>query len=220
MTEKKSYGAMSKRASSNLLLGAKMSWLSQEELKKFKKVGRDVKISTDCKIIGHENIEIGDNVRIDMGTIVLAAKGFLKLGSHIHIACNNLFLCGGGITLEDHTTVSFGSKFISASDNFDGNWLIGPNIDPEMTDIKKAPIIMRRLSQVTTDCVLLPGVTMKDGAVLGAKSLAVPFQIFESFSTYFGVPAKFVRYRTQRCVAMSYEWEKKYYAIPQDEPQG
>lgn len=197
-----------------------MSWMSQEELQRFKKVGKDVLISRDCRIIGHHNIEIGDNVRIDMGTTILAHRGFLKLGSHIHIACNNLFLCGGGITLEDHTTVSFGSKFISASDNFDGNWLIGPTIDEDFTDVQKAPIVVRRLAQVTTDCLLLPGVVMNDGAVLGAKSLAVPHQIMESFSTYFGVPASFVRKRHQRCVALSYEWERIYNGIPQDEPQG
>lgn len=187
-----------------------MGWLNQEELKAFKKVGKKVLISRHATIYGKENIEIGDNVRIDAGNIILASKGFLKLGSHIHIACGSVFLCGGGITIGDHCTVSFHSKFISASDNFDGYALIGPNIYEKYTDVFKAPITMEYLSQVTTGCLLLPGSTLRVGAVLGAQSQLRPNQEIKTFKIAFGVPAVEKIERKRDCFLLAEQFEEEW----------
>ena len=69
------------------------AFFSQEELIEigFRKVGRGSRIHKSCIVVGVENISIGDNVRIDGFTSIIASgKGFLNLGSHIHIALNLL----------------------------------------------------------------------------------------------------------------------------------
>lgn len=187
-----------------------MSWMDSEELSMFKKVGKNVFISKEAIIYGRENIEIGDNVRIDAANIILASKGFLKLGNHIHIACRSVFLCGGGIEIGNHCTVSFDSKLISASDNFDGTALIGPNIPHVYTNVIKSPIVLERLSHVTTGCLLLPGTRLKEGAVLGAMSQTRPGQTIEPFKIAFGVPAKEHADRKKDCLLLARQLELEW----------
>ena len=183
---------------------------------KFKSIGRGCKISPDALIIGYENIEIGDNVRIDAGVIILASKGYLKLGSHIHLACGSYFLCGGGIEIQDHCTVSFGSRFVSASDCFDGSALIGPNIPEKYTKVSKKPILMQRLSHVTTGCILLPGSILMEGAVLGASSQLRNDQTIPPFSIAFGIPAYPKIKRGRECVQLALEFEREWNAVPKE----
>jgi len=53
----------------------------------FKSIGRNVLIAKNCQIIGLENISIGNNVRIDgYSTLIAAGKGYINLGSFIHIS--------------------------------------------------------------------------------------------------------------------------------------
>jgi galactoside O-acetyltransferase len=185
-------------------------WLTESELLKFKKCGRDVKISRQAVIFGHDNIEIGDNVRIDALTTILATKGYLKLGNHIHIACRVLLSCGGGIELEDHTTISFDSRLISASDDFCGDYLIGPHIDPQYTHVIAEPILVKRLAQITTGCLVLPGAVLEKGAVLGAFSMLRPRQVLPAFQIAFGSPCQVKLDRTRKCEDLAEFFELEY----------
>ena len=65
-----------------------VGFFTEHELKKFgfKNLGKNISIAKNCTIIGLGNISIGDNVRIDgYTTIVASGNGFLNLGSFIHI---------------------------------------------------------------------------------------------------------------------------------------
>ena len=42
----------------------------------FKKIGKNVKISKSCLIIGIKNISLGSNIRIDAFTSIIADKGY------------------------------------------------------------------------------------------------------------------------------------------------
>lgn len=183
-------------------------WLDEKELKRFKKVGRKVLISKQATIFGPENVEIGDNVRIDAGVIVLASKGYLKLGSHIHIALQVVLAAGGGITLRDHTSISFGSKLISSSDDFSGEHLAGPSYYEDLRKITNSPIVMHPFSQVGAACVVLPGVEMFEGSVLGSNSLARHNLVV--WSVYGGSPCKFLKNRSKEMKATAKIFERRY----------
>ena len=60
----------------------KSFFLSQRNLKrKFNKIGKSCKISNKASFIGERNIIIGDNVRIDDYTILVAFDGKIIIGS-------------------------------------------------------------------------------------------------------------------------------------------
>ena len=52
----------------------------------FARVGENSVIARNCTIIGLENITIGDNVRIDGFTSLIAPNGRIRIGSYVHIA--------------------------------------------------------------------------------------------------------------------------------------
>ena len=69
------------------------SYFTEKELGMLKlaRIGRNVLISRKASIYGSENIEIGENVRIDDFCIL---SGKIKLGNNVHIA-SGTYLWGG-----------------------------------------------------------------------------------------------------------------------------
>lgn len=89
-----------------------MSYLNLNQLKKkkFKKIGKNVKISSKASFYDCGEIEIGDNSRIDDYCLV---SGRVFIGKNCHIAafCN---LAGGekGIFIDDFAGVAMIVKFL------------------------------------------------------------------------------------------------------------
>ena len=174
-----------------------MSWLNKEELKKFKSVGENVLISKDALIFGHENIEIGSNIRIDAMNLILASKGYLKIGSWVHLAAGSKYLCGGGIVIQDFAQVAFNCVLLSASDDFSGRHLIGPTVVAAFTDVTIAAIVMGEASVLGVGSILSPGTTLFRGAALGANSFTMKNQKLDENTIYAGSPAKPIKVRSK-----------------------
>lgn len=175
-----------------------MSWLTKEEMQNFKSVGKFVNVSKDAIIIGKSNIELGDYVRIDAQCLILAARGFLKVGRYVHLAAGSKFLCSGGITIEDFAQVAFSCNILSASDDFSGDHLIGPCVEPEDTKVTKSPVMIMRNCVIGVGCTIMPGTTMNVGAALGAMSMTKLGQELRPNDIYFGIPARMIRSRSIR----------------------
>lgn len=182
-----------------------MAWLTEKQLQSFKRVGRGVKISDQALIYGAYNIEVGDNVRIDAHTIILVSNGFLKIGSHVHIAVQCLLSCGGGVSLGDFVSVSMGSKIISASDSASGEWLVGPNHPPHLIKVRKEPIILDHYSWLGTNAVMLPGSKASQGSMLGVNGVVSFGQVLAPWAISLGNPAVFWKSRSQEMVMKSHE---------------
>lgn len=187
-----------------------MDFLTHEELNAlpFKSVGKNVLISRNVFILGHENIVIGNNVRIDYGCKILAATGQFKLGSHIHLACDSRFYCAGGITLEDFTNVAANCTFLSSSDDFSGDSLIGPMVPSEHRYVYKSRIILEPHAVVGVGCVLSPGTTMLEGSALGTMSFTKKDQLIAANSIWAGQPAKFIKERSVQNRRRAYDLER------------
>lgn len=186
----------------------------------FKKIGRDCVIDPRAIIFGEENIELGDNVRIDAGVKILASKGFLKIGSHVHIACGSTLLCGGGIKIDDHCGISFDCKLISVSENFNGRRLLNPNIPLKYRDPYASTIYMEKFSMIATGSLVLPGCVLKEGSVLGAMSLLRANTYIPEWTTALGNPVERFFDRHRKVPELASEFEKEYNELPKDEPQG
>lgn len=173
-----------------------VGYYREDELQQFgfKRVGKNVSIARNCTIIGLENIAIGDNVRIDgYTTIVASGEGFLNLGSFIHIGGYSLLSAGAGITLNDFSGLSQGVKIYSKTDDYSGQHLTNPTVDPKYTGVTAGEVVLGRHAIIGSGTVILPDVTVGEGASVGALSLVI--RDLPEWGVYFGAPAKKIKDR-------------------------
>lgn len=169
---------------------------NSEELRKFgfKKVGYNVIISKNCEIIGLEKIEIGDNVRVDAYTTLLATgKGYIKIGSYVHIAGYCYFGGGAGIVMRDFSATSQGTKIYSKSDDYSGKYMTNPTVPHEYTGVIEGEIIIGKHVVVGGGTVIFPGCVLDDGCSVGALTLVN--KSLQSWFIYAGCPAKKIKER-------------------------
>ena len=179
------------------------SFYSREELEQigFQSLGENVLISKKASIYGSNNISIGNNVRIDDFCIL---SGKINIGNYIHIAAGAMLFAGDqGIKLEDYTTISSRSAIYAITDDYSGDYMIGPMLPDELRNVIKGPVIMEKYSAIATGCTVLPNVTIGEGAAIGAMSLVN--KNVESFTINIGIPAKEIKKRSKRVI----ELEKK-----------
>jgi len=155
-----------------------------------KSFGKNVLISRKCSIYSPEKISIGDNVRIDDFCIL---SGEITLGSHIHIAAYCALYGAFGIEIEDYTGISVRCTVLSASDDFSGNYLAGPTMPKDTTNVTGGRVTFKKYSIVGVGCVIFPNVTIKEGAVAGAMSLIN--KSLDEWGIYAGIPAKKIKDR-------------------------
>jgi len=187
-------------------------YYNETELKQFgfASVGKNVRIARNTTIIGLKNISIGNNVRIDDYCIITAAQGFLKLGNNVHIGGNSQLTCAGGITIKNFSGCSSGVRMFSQSDDYTGRWLAGAATFPPGTDIERyskqhfGPITLEKFVIIGANSVVLPNVTLGEGAAVGALSLVT--KSLDPWGVYFGSPAKKIKNRSQRCVEIEQQY--------------
>jgi acetyltransferase-like isoleucine patch superfamily enzyme len=165
----------------------------------FKSVGENILISKFARFYGAENIEIGNHVRIDDFCIL---SGNIKLANYIHISAYSALYGKFGIEMEDYTGLSPRCTIFSASDDFSGNFLIGPMINSKYTNVTGGKIIIKKFGQLGSNCVVLPNIIIGEGAVVGAMSLVT--NTLESWKIYAGIPAKYLRERSKKLLQFNY----------------
>jgi len=164
--------------------------ISELESVKFKALGENVYISRFARFYNTGNIEIGNNVRIDDFCIL---SGEIKLGNNIHISAYSALYGRFGIEMEDNTGLSPRCTLFSASDDFSGNYLIGPQFNSRLTNVSGGKILIRKYSQLGSNCIVFPGVTINEGVAVGAMSLVL--KDLEAWKIYKGIPAKYLKDR-------------------------
>ena len=175
------------------------SFYNTEELAKigFKSFGEQVLISRKASFYGVSRISIGNNVRIDDFCFISAGSGGIQLGNYIHIGAY-ASLTGGDakITLEDFSGISSRVSIYSSNDDYSGEFMSNPTIPNEFKGVTHAEVLLCRHSIVGSGSIILPGVTLNEGAAVGALSLVN--KDCEAFYIYKGNPAKKIVKRSQR----------------------
>ncbi len=137
----------------------------------FAALGDGVRIDRTARFYGAERISIGSNVRIDAYSVLPAGAGGISIGNHVHIAVY-VFLTGAQrIELHDFSGLSGRVSIYSSNDDYLGDALTGPTIPDELRKVFSAPVIVGRHVVVGAGSVILPGVTLSEGACVGALSL-------------------------------------------------
>jgi galactoside O-acetyltransferase len=158
-----------------------------------KRVGHNVKISKVATVIGLEDIEIGNNVRIDDFTIIIASGGWVNIGSFVHIAAHCVISGSNGITLEDFSGLSHGVKIYSASDDYTGVSMTNPLVPEKYKKTIKGAVNIGRHAIVGSGSVVLPNTEINEGCSIGALSLVKGR--LQSWSVYSGCPVKRLKSR-------------------------
>jgi galactoside O-acetyltransferase len=154
----------------------------------FARVGENSAVARNCTIIGLENIVIGDNVRIDGFTSIIAPKGRVKIGSWVHIATGCALGARAGIEIGDFSSLSQGVRLFSAIDDYSGRAMTSATLPPEVQRIHAAPITLGKYVALGSGTLVLPGVEIGEGAAVGALSLVN--QPLKPWTIYGGNPAK------------------------------
>ena len=83
------------------------------------------------------------------------------------------------------TVLAHGVKLYSGSDAYDGSCLTHPMVDKQLRNLKIGRINIGKHVIIGANSVVLPGVTIGDGAAVGAQSLVKSnlegWQIFAEF---------------------------------------
>lgn len=181
-----------------------MAYLTPSELNNmgFKSLGKNVKISDKASIYNANEIEIGDNSRIDDFCII---SGNIKIGSYCHITPMCL-LAGGekGIDLNDFCTLAYGVKIFSQSDDYSGETMVNSLIFKKFKNEKKEKVTLERQVIVGAGSMIMPGVTVAEGCSIGAMTLVN--KSTKPWGIYLGIPAKKVKNRKQNLL----ELEKQF----------
>ncbi|WP_150464498.1 acyltransferase [Francisella sp. XLW-1] len=159
----------------------------------FKSLGKNVKISDKASIYNHEQIEIGDNSRIDDFCVV---SGNIKIGRNVHITPKCL-VAGGteGIVFEDFTTIAYGVMVFTQSDDYSGDMMTNSTVPMKYKNEYKKAIIIKKHTIVGAGSTIMPGVILAEGTSVGAMSLIL--KDTKPWCIYAGSPAKIIKQRSK-----------------------
>lgn len=158
--------------------------------------GEDVFISRKSSLYSPQNIFAGSHVRIDDFTVITAGNGRIEIGNYVHIACFCVLYGASGIVLGDFTGLSARSTLYSESDDFSGESLCFPFFPKEYkAGYLRGRITLEKHAIIGASSTVLPGVTLFEGAAVGAHSLVI--KPCERWTIYAGVPARAIRARSR-----------------------
>ena len=159
----------------------------------FAAVGENVQLSDKASIYGIDKISLGSNVRIDDFVVIAAGMGGISIGRNVHIAVGSSLIGAGKITLSDFSGISSRVLIYSSSDDYSGASLTNPTVPEIYKNVTHAPVFIGRHVIIGSGSVILPGVSIEEGAAIGALSLVT--KNCESFGIYTGNPAKRIKAR-------------------------
>jgi acetyltransferase-like isoleucine patch superfamily enzyme len=170
----------------------------------FRCLGRNVKIKRSAGLFFTENISVGDNSRIDDFTIIVACREPVTIGMHVHIASHCYVAGSDGFAMEDFSGLAPGVLVFTSSDDYTGKKLTNPTLPRHLIGGPAGPIRLGRHVIVGAGTVILPGVTIGQGASVGAQSLVT--RSLEEWGIYAGAPAQYMRQRKKELLLLEQEY--------------
>ena len=153
----------------------------------FRRVGSDVTIWPAARIISPERISLGDSVIID-DFVMLMAGAETTIGSFVHIGAFSSMMGGGRLVIEDFAGISGGVRLYTGNEDYSGDSLLGPAVPYPYRIPVRGEIHLEKHCSVGANTVVLPNVTIGEGAIVGANSLVR--KDCKPWTVYFGLPAQ------------------------------
>lgn len=162
---------------------------------KMNQVGKNCIFDVGLKVINPQNISIGEYTWIDRYAALYASFGELKIGKRIHISPYSIVSPGEmGIELEDYVGISTGCHIYGHTQAPVKNMrMSGPMVPNKYKAVKEGKVRMLKDSFLGAYTIVLPGVTIGEGAVIGAHSIVN--KDIPNWSIAAGCPAKVISTR-------------------------
>lgn len=170
-----------------------MAFYTEDELKglNFRKLGKNVKISTRAALYRPNEMEIGDNSRIDDFCLL---SGKIYIGRNVHLAAfSNISAGECYVKFEDFSGLAYGCHVFTGSDDYSGRTLTNPTVPLKYKGLSEANVTLGRHVIVGTNSIIFPGVHIAEGCSVGAMTLVT--KSTEPWSIYSGIPAKKIKNR-------------------------
>jgi len=158
----------------------------------FKKAGNNLKIFEYAKIVKPEVIEIGDNSEIDDFTFINGGKG-IKIGRYVHISRFVSIIGGGELYLGDYSVLADGARILTGTDSYHGGARMSTCLPLEQRNIKVSFVRIEKDVFVGTNSIVHPGVTIREGAIIGSNSLVL--KDVDPWTINVGSPCKVISHR-------------------------
>jgi acetyltransferase-like isoleucine patch superfamily enzyme len=164
----------------------------EEQRVKFRSIGKNVQIFPMTVFTNPENISIGNYVRIDDFVKIMGGLR-TTIGNHVHIASFVNLGGGGELIVEDFAGISSGTQILTGTDDFLGGSLTGPTIPPEFRKPRRSFVRIGKHCVLGIGVMVLPGVTIGEGAVVGAGSVVL--KDIEPWTVNVGSPTRTIKKR-------------------------
>lgn len=144
-------------------------------------------------LLNPDSAKIGYGSRID-SFVKLEGGVTLIIGEYVHVASFvHLNVGGGGLIIGDHCFFASGSKVVTGGNKDSGKSMSAVSAEELQAIDRSKTTVFERYSGLLTNAVVLPGITLYEGAVAAAGSV-VTCDIPE-WEIWGGVPARFMRRR-------------------------
>jgi acetyltransferase-like isoleucine patch superfamily enzyme len=159
------------------------------EVDKLKFIGPNVKIYEQAKLIKPELIQIGEGTQIDDFCFMYAGEG-ISIGRFNHI-CSFVSVIGGGkFITEDYVGVSAGCRIITGTQHYGDGKRMVPVVSPEQQEVIRGTVILKKDSFLGSNAIVYPGVTVGEGAIIGAGSVVT--KDVEPWTINVGMPIRVI----------------------------
>jgi acetyltransferase-like isoleucine patch superfamily enzyme len=150
--------------------------------------GHGVQIGPRVDFKHLETVEVGDGVFIGAQAYLQGRfDGYCRIGDHVWIGPQS-YLDARALVLEDYVGWGPGARVLGSEHTG-----LPSDVPIIQTDLRIAPVVVRRGADIGTGAVLLPGVTVGENAIVGAG--AVVTEDVPDNAIVAGVPARFLRFR-------------------------
>jgi acetyltransferase-like isoleucine patch superfamily enzyme len=182
----------------------------ERPVRSFQSMGQQVTIWPQAKIVNPERIVIGDRVIIDDFVLLIGGEE-TQLGSFVHLGAFSSIMGGGKFVIEDFAGLSGGVRIYTGNEQYGGECMTNPTVPFPFRIPVRGTVVVKKHAIIGANSVILPGVTIGEGAVIGACSLVTKDCV--PWSINFGSPARKIGIRPAATIL---EFEKqlraKHYA--------
>ncbi len=162
----------------------------EEFMRHFAGIGQRVRVFYWALILNPEVINLADDVRIDDYARIEGGLG-VRIGKYVHI-CSFASIYGGGeAKIGDYCGITQGARLITGTEQPTG--VMTASAPQHLRDPMMGRIVMEPNSFIGANAVVMPNITIGEGAVVGAGAVAT--KDVPPWTIVAGVPARVIGHR-------------------------
>lgn len=165
-----------------------------------------------ARVVGCNNIEIGDESMIDDFAFLWGSGKGIKIGAFCHITVACIVQSGGRIEIGNFSGIGHSSILLAGTDDYKGEGFIGLKVfGNQYRNLQYKDITLGKHSHVGAGSIILPGVTLGEGCSIGAGSLVT--KDMPEWTICYGSPCKPIKEKPkEKILDMEKRFLDEYYS--------